>query len=101
MDEENPTSLTAPKALKAIREIGADTDNIVVVPHGKKRARQRSVTRRQIELCVQRGTIAEGPFLNDKGHWQVTLYRHAAGEELTCVVAIDWPSKVIVITTHR
>lgn len=101
MDAEQPPSLTAPKALKVLREIGAETKNIVVVCHGKKRAKQRSVTRRQIELCVQRGTIQEGPFLNDKGHWQATLYRHAAGEELWCVVAIDWPSKVIVITTFK
>jgi hypothetical protein len=101
VDAEQPPNLTAPKALKVIREIGAETENIVVVPHGKKRARQRSVTRRQIELCVQRGTIQEGPVLNDKGHWQVTLYRHAAGEELWCVVAIDWPVKVVIITTHK
>jgi len=84
-----------------IREIGAETKNIVVIGHGKKRAKQRSVTRRQIELCVQRGTIHEGPFLNDKRNWQATLYRHAAGEEMWCVVAIDWPNKVVVITTYK
>jgi hypothetical protein len=27
--------------------------------------------------------------LNMLGNWQVNLYRHAAGEEITCVVAID------------
>jgi hypothetical protein len=43
------------------------------------------------------GTIAEGPFLNPHGNWQMNLYRHASGEELTCVVAIDWPRKLLVI----
>lgn len=43
------------------------------------------------------GTIVEGPFVNAHGHWQMNLYRHAAGEGPTCVVAIDWPAKVLVI----
>lgn len=38
--------------------------------------------------------------MNDHGNWQVTLYRHAAGEEMHCVVAIDLPAKVIVITVY-
>jgi hypothetical protein len=79
--------------------IAADTENIVVVAYGQRRAQQRRVTRRQIELCVQRGTITEGPFLNGHGNWQMNFYRHAAGEELTCVVAIEWATKVLVINT--
>ena len=43
--------------------------------------------------------MTEGPFLNAKGQWQVTLYRHAAGEEVTCLVAIEWATRLIVITT--
>jgi hypothetical protein len=48
-------------------------------------------------LSMQRGTIREGPFLNRFGHWQMNLFRHAAGEEVTCVVAIDWAARVLVI----
>ena len=80
-----------------IRELAADTSRIVIIPYGKRKSRRRGITRRQIELCVQKGTITEGPFVNLKGNWQVNLYRHAAGEELTCVVAIDWATKVLVI----
>lgn len=92
-----PLNLTPSHALRVIKALAKDTTNIVVIPYGRKRAKQRKVTRRQIELCVQRGTIVEGPFKNQHGHWQVNLYRHAAGEELTCVVAIDWATKVLVI----
>jgi hypothetical protein len=28
----------------------------------------------------------------------MNLYRHAAGEEITCVVAIEWATNVVVIT---
>lgn len=98
MAEVVPLALTAAHALKIIRQLAADTNNIVIIPHARKRGRQRRISRRQVELCVQRGTISEGPFLNAKGHWQVNLYRHAAGEEMECVVAIEWGKSLIVVT---
>lgn len=96
-----PVRLTAGDAQRKIREIAANSDHIIIVDHGRKRAAQRSITRRQIERCLQKGTIQEGPFLNEKGNWQATIYRHAAGETRTCVVAIDWPNRIIVITTWQ
>jgi hypothetical protein len=96
---EQPDRLSAALALKVVRLISADTDNIVLIPYGRRRAQQRNITRRQIELCVQKGTIVEGPFLNQHGNWQMNFYRHAAGEEVTCVVAIDWATRVLVINT--
>lgn len=53
-----------------------------------------------MELCILKGSIVEGPFLNQFGNWQVTIERRAAGEEVTCVVAIDWPNQLIVITSY-
>jgi hypothetical protein len=94
---EQPDRLSSALALKVVRLIAADTDNIVVIPYGRWRAQQRKITRRQIELCVQKGTIVEGPFFNQHGNWQMNFYRHAAGEEVTCVVAIDWATRVLVI----
>jgi len=32
------------------------------------------------------------------GNWQVNLTGRAAGNEITCVVAIEWAGRVIVIT---
>lgn len=95
---DQPSKLTRHEATRVIREIAADTSRIVEVPHARKRAKQRRVTRVQIERCVQRGSITEGPFLNAHGDWQVNIFRHAAGEELTCVVAIEWREQIAVIT---
>ena len=78
--------------------IAADSNNIVIIEHATKRRKQRSITRQQIERCVQMGTITEGPFINARGNWQMNLTRHAAGEEITCSVAIEWATRVIVIT---
>lgn len=97
MQAEQPDHLSTADALKIVRRLASDSDNIVVIPYGRMRARQRRIERRSIERCVRMGTIAEGPFLNAHGNWQMNLYRHAAGEALTCVVAIDWPAKVLVI----
>ena len=94
-----PDRLSEADAIKIVRTIAANTDNIVVIPYGKMKAKQRKVTRRQMELCVQKGTITEGPFLNTHGNWQVNLFRHAAGEQITCVVAIEWATRVLVINT--
>jgi hypothetical protein len=96
-----PLALSAPAALRMIREIAVESDNIILIGHAKGRGRQRRISRSQVEACVRKGTIIEGPFMNDHHNWQVTLYRHAAGEEMKCAVAIDWPSRLIVITVMR
>lgn len=91
--------LSPAKALQKICKIGADSLNIVVQQtHGRARQRSRRVSHAQIVKCVRLGTIQEGPFLNDKGNWQVTMFRHSAGEELACVVAIEEPNQLVVIT---
>jgi hypothetical protein len=97
MSEIQPDYLSAADAVRIVHALATSTDNIVVIPYGAKKARMRKVNRRQIELCVQKGTLTEGPFVNQHGHWQMNLYRHAAGEGLTVVVAIEWVKRVLVI----
>ncbi len=99
--ERQPESLSSAEALEVIRLIAADGSRIFVVDHARRRQRERLVTRRQIELCCQRGTIVEGPFVNGRGNWQVSLFRHAAGEVITCAVAVEWPEALIVVTVFR
>ena len=82
-----------------VRQLSQDSDRIVVIGHARKRQQERSITRRQIEVCLRSGAIEEGPFLNNHGNWQVTMRCYSAGEELVCVVAIDWPKELIIITT--
>jgi len=98
MAEIVPLQLTARQATELIRKLAAETENIVVLNHAQQRQRQRKITRRQIELCLQRGTITEGPFFNQHGNWQMNVFRHAAGEEITCTVAIDWATRLLVVT---
>jgi hypothetical protein len=100
MAEVIPLRMSKPMALAHIRDLAADSNKIVVIAHGRQRQNERTITRRQIEECVRAGYIAEGPFLNDFGNWQVTMEAYSAGEELTCVVAIEWATRLLVITVY-
>ena len=86
--------------LTEIKRIAEDSANIVLLHHGKQRARQRRITRPQIEACIRKGYVEEGPFVNPHGNWQVTMCRRVAGEEVRCVIAVDPPKKILVITTY-
>ena len=94
---QQPDEMSEAAAIKIVRLLAADSENIVIIPYGQRRTRQRKITRPQVEKCVRLGTIQEGPFLNQHGHWQMNLFRHAAGEQVTCVVAIDWATRILVI----
>ncbi|SRR5712691_11023423 len=96
--EKQPDRLNDNDAIRLIRIIAADSNNIVIIEHAKKRKAQRSITRIQIERCVRMGTITEGPFINPRGNWQMNLTRQTAGEQITCAVAIEWATRIIVIT---
>jgi hypothetical protein len=96
---QQPDRLNDADAIRLVRMIAADSNNIIVIAHARKRKAQRSITRIQIERCVRLGIITEGPFINAKGNWQMNLTRQTAGEQITCAVAIEWVTRVIVITT--
>lgn len=93
--------LTAPAALKLIREIAADSSRVVVVAHGKKRGKQRNINTRQVVDCLLKGTITEGPYQIADGSWRCNVFRHSAGERMTCVVEFDLPEGLLVITVFR
>lgn len=90
--------LSKDAALKLIRELAEDSDNIVLLPHAKKRCRQRGTVFRQIVTCLRNGIVTEGPFRNARGNWQVTMERLAAGEEIAVGVVIEEGSTLLVIT---
>jgi len=91
-------NLSVHDALKMVRQLAQDSKNVFVVTHAQTRQRQRQISRRQIMTCLQKGVITEGPFLNHHGNWQVNVSRIAAGQSITCVVAIELERKLIVVT---
>ena len=100
MSGDCPADLSRPEALRVIRALAADSTGVLILGHARKRMRERGFSRARIFRCLQRGSIIEGPFVNARGNWQVTMSRQAAGEETQCVAAIDWATRLLVITVY-
>jgi hypothetical protein len=97
--DQPPLVLRAEDAIRKVRELASDSANIVIVGHARERGKSRRINRIMIERCLQRGTLVEGPYVAPRsGFWRMNFYRHAAGEEMTCVVEIDWPARLLVVT---
>ena len=92
--------LSKPKALSLVRELAKDSGNIIFRPHASKRMRQRHITAKMVLECLLRGVIVEGPVLSLKGTWELAMQRMAAGEKLLVALAIDVPSRLIIITVY-
>lgn len=98
-NSDKPEKLSGADALKHIRALmKADSRCVKFWPHAKRRGKQRSITQRQMLTCLDKGTVTEGPYLNEHGHWKLNISRQAAGQEITCVVIIIWSESVIVQT---
>jgi len=61
--------------------------------------RERRITPAQVGACLRKGSVSEGPFINLRGNWQVRMTVVADGRRLDVAVAIEWRSRLIVITT--
>ncbi|MCA0247075.1 MAG: DUF4258 domain-containing protein [Proteobacteria bacterium] len=88
--------MSAPAFLRRLRDLAADSKNVFITNHARRRMVQRRHTDEDVRGALLRGIVSEGPFLNDKGHWQATIYRTHADQEITVVAALD--DDVIVIT---
>ena len=94
--DQQPAKLLPADALRLVRELAAESGNVGLTHHCRERMRERGVTFRQVLNCLQRGVIVGGPAVDIYGNWKMDVYRRA--DELTCAVAIEWRSRLIVIT---
>lgn len=82
--------------LKRVRELAADTANIFIVRHARHRMIERGHTDEDVVQALRRGMLEDGPFYNSKGHWQATIYRRYAGQEIRVVTVLE--DGIVVIT---
>jgi hypothetical protein len=98
MAEPVPLRMNDATALKVLREIAEDSARVIFTKHANQRMRQRKVSPVQVIACLQRGTISEPVALDMHGNWKLTVSHRVAGKDLNVAVAIDVPSRAIVIT---
>jgi hypothetical protein len=75
-----------PPSAGDMREIAKVSSKVIWLRGAREKAKKRGITRRQVEMCLLKGTFIDGPFRNERSDWQVTVQRHAAGEEIKVVV---------------
>jgi hypothetical protein len=95
---KQPDRLTRADAVRLMRQLAADSKNVGLTKHCREESMpDRDITMRQVLDCLRLGFITEGPAIDIKGNWKMNVYRQA--DDLTCVVAIEWRTRLIVITT--
>ena len=96
--DKQPDRLSRADAIRLVRELAADSGNVGLTWHCREESMpERDITMRQVLDCLRNGIITEGPVIDIKGNWKMNVYRQA--DDLTCAVAIEWRSRLIVITT--
>jgi hypothetical protein len=93
-----PVRLSATAAAHVVAELASDSSRVNYTVHARQRMRERRVTPVQVGACLRRGTVSEGPIINLKGNWQMRLTTVTDRQRLDVVVAIEWRSRLIVIT---
>lgn len=61
---------------------------------------ERDISLDQILNCLRHGNVPEYPHRDIYGNWKFEVTCPSAGAHIDVVVAIDWPSKAIIITTY-
>lgn len=96
---EQPPSLGPHDARRIAQELAQNSSNVAVLPHAQKRKRERRVSLEDILRVLRSGTVTEGPYISTKsGLWRFNMTGRSAGDEVTCVVEIEWKTKLLVVT---
>ncbi|WP_240647972.1 DUF4258 domain-containing protein [Pararobbsia silviterrae] len=97
-----PFKLCDATMLRLVREAARDSGRVFVVAHAKRRMRERQITLTQVLDCLRRGSICEPACVNIHGHWQCTLARRHAGDDIRVATVLerrdDAGQWVIVVT---
>lgn len=89
---------------RRIAQLAAKSEHVLLTVHARKRMRERNVTLTQVLAVLQKGHVDEPAHRNGKGHWQCTLRRRVAGDDVRAVCALQEDADgglVVVITVIR
>ena len=97
--------LTPHAALKTIKDLAKNTDNVFLIPHAKQSMKKRQITLSQIIECLLKGTITEGPYHEiGADNWRVRMEYFSSGQCIKVIAELitnDNNEKIIVITTFK
>jgi hypothetical protein len=96
---QGDSNLSRPEAQRILREAAHDGRVGFEEAHCRRRMVERGVTEEDVLKCLRLGRITEGPALNPRGNWKMTVHRFAAGEELDVVAVIEVPDDGVIVVT--
>ncbi|NGP53233.1 DUF4258 domain-containing protein [Thioalkalivibrio sp. XN8] len=92
-------------ARKHIRERASRPAGVLFVDHARKQMRRRDVDALQVQRCLLRGEITEGPYVpiaSRTGTWRCNIEANVSGDQLRVVVEIpEDATSILVITVIR
>lgn len=82
--------LSRENAAEIIKQLVADSCNVVIVDECSKGAWQQTVASRQIYRCLEAGVVLNDPkFSEETGCWECRMGRFAAGQDIVVTVMIS------------
>ncbi len=72
-----------------LQRLHAAIGRLVITSHAKLRMKERRITRKQIETCLQKGRVVEPAHLTSHGDWKATLEHCVAGDVINVAVALE------------
>jgi len=84
-----PLSAAGKAALRKIRLLAADSENVPILPQFREWITEAGITPPQLCRTLRYGEVEIPPHLNSNGHWEVSLIYIDSGDEITLTAALD------------
>lgn len=76
-------------ALKMVKELAEDSNNVVMVHHANTRKGQRDVSDLEILKCLRSGRVVESVHRTSHGNWKLTIGHYLMQRNIRVAVALD------------
>lgn len=82
--------LSEPQARQILRDTASNSARLIITHHAQERMSQRNISLQDVLTVLKKGRITEGPALDPKGSWKLTIEGISAGSHVAVVAAIDY-----------
>lgn len=88
-------------AERLIHQLAEDSANIKFTLHARERMELRSISSREVERVLRRGSVLQPPEPTTKGEWKCKIVRESnANRDIGVITVIADGEKLIIITVE-
>ena len=85
---------------KRVREMAADSDNVILGEHAKERCEERGITRLDVVRVLQTGFVKGEIELTSSGEWKGKVVREKGERDIGVVTIILHRGRLFVVTAE-